>query len=184
MAFCTVFNIVRCLDHNGKHDDSSQDTKQKAVTALLRDKLQEQDFCETNIFTFLQNSWTSQSFSHCSDSASHEYASRASRSGLTVGFFSHPLQWPLCGPKISRRRRSTVAQMNSTLPHCNECLLWFRIFDFMETFPDFSRSLHHGIVVMCLIDAFACAHNHHRRKIVNSINTAEASRILETFGIA
>ena len=38
-----AFNFVRCLDHSGKLE-SSEDQTQKAATALLRDKLQEQDF--------------------------------------------------------------------------------------------------------------------------------------------
>ena len=39
-----AFNIVCCLDRSGKLDDSPQDKKQKAATALLRDKLYKQDF--------------------------------------------------------------------------------------------------------------------------------------------
>ena len=39
-----AFNIVRCMNHSGKLDDSPQDKKQKAATALLRDNLYEQDF--------------------------------------------------------------------------------------------------------------------------------------------
>ena len=46
MAHCTAeaFNSVRCFDHSGRLDDSPQDKKQKAATALLRDRLHEQDF--------------------------------------------------------------------------------------------------------------------------------------------
>ena len=46
MAHCTAeaFNVVRCLDHSSKLDDSPQDKKQKGATALHRDKLHEQDF--------------------------------------------------------------------------------------------------------------------------------------------
>ena len=46
MACSTVeaFDIVHRLDHSGKLDKSRQDKKQKAATALLRDKLHEQDF--------------------------------------------------------------------------------------------------------------------------------------------
>ena len=46
MAHCTAeaFYTVRFSDHIGKLDGSPQDKKQKAATALLRDKLHEQDF--------------------------------------------------------------------------------------------------------------------------------------------
>ena len=43
MAHSTMeaFDIVRRLDDDGKLDESPQDKKQTAATALLRDKLQE-----------------------------------------------------------------------------------------------------------------------------------------------
>ena len=39
-----AFNVVCCLDRNGKLDDSPQDKKQKAATTLLRDESKRQDF--------------------------------------------------------------------------------------------------------------------------------------------
>ena len=39
-----AFNMVCCLDRNGKLDDSAQDKKQKAATTLLRDGFYGQDF--------------------------------------------------------------------------------------------------------------------------------------------
>ena len=67
MARSTVeaFNIVRCLDHSGTLDESPQDKKHKAATALLRDKLQEQDFARPISF----RDWL---LSYCADPASHE----------------------------------------------------------------------------------------------------------------
>ena len=46
MSQCTMeaLAFVRHLDHHGKLDESPQDKKQKAVTALLRDELQKQVF--------------------------------------------------------------------------------------------------------------------------------------------
>ena len=39
-----AINLVCCLDHNGKLDDSPQEKKQKAATTLLRDEFFRQDF--------------------------------------------------------------------------------------------------------------------------------------------
>ena len=49
--------VVRLLDHNGKLDDSLHGKKQKAGR-------------QTSVFSCLQNSWASQSLSHCTDYAS------------------------------------------------------------------------------------------------------------------
>ena len=39
-----AFDIVCCLDRDGKLDEAPQNKKQKVATGLLRDKLYEQDF--------------------------------------------------------------------------------------------------------------------------------------------
>ena len=43
-SIAEAFKMICCLDRKGKLDDSPQDNKQKAATALLRDALHRQDF--------------------------------------------------------------------------------------------------------------------------------------------
>ena len=104
MAHSTAeaFNIVSCLDHSGKLDDTPQDKKQKAATALLRDKLPEQDFAGQISLRASRTLGPISRFRIAEILPHVKLASRASRPGLTVGLFTHPLQWAMYGPKISR----------------------------------------------------------------------------------
>ena len=88
MAHSTVeaFNMVRCLDHSGKLDESPQNKKQKAAAALLRGKIQNQDFARpissraSRIQGPISCLQIAQILPHM------ELASRASRPGLAVVF--------------------------------------------------------------------------------------------------
>ena len=129
-----AFNIVCCLDRSGKLDDSSQNKEQKAATALLRDKLFGARLCRTNLFTCLQNSWTDQSVSHCGTSASHEtcVARRLVLDPLLV-FLRN-----LCNGLCTAKRFHTEGEEQTcrvgcpdapdSLPHYNECPLWYNLF--------------------------------------------------------
>ena len=81
-----AFNIVRGLDRSGKPNDSPQDKKQKAATALLRDELLMHDFVgpfslrATRIFGPISRFRVAEILPRM------KLASRASRLGLTVGF--------------------------------------------------------------------------------------------------
>ena len=81
-----TFNIVCGLDRNGKLDDSPQDKKQKAATALLRDELLAQDFAgpvslrASRILGPISRFRVAEILPHM------KHASRVSRPGLTVGF--------------------------------------------------------------------------------------------------
>ena len=96
-----AFNSVCCLDRNGKLDESPQDKKQKAATALLRDKSHEQDFARpislraSRILGLVSRFRIAQILPHM------KLASRASRPSLAVGFLCILLQWPMHGTKIS-----------------------------------------------------------------------------------
>ena len=90
-------HIVLCLDHTCKLDDAPQDKRQKVATTLLRDKLLAHDFAgpvsqlASRILGPISRFRVAEILTHM------KLASRASRPGLTVGFFTHPLQWTLYG---------------------------------------------------------------------------------------
>ena len=88
MAHSTAdaFNMVCCLDRNGKLDEVPQDKKQKAATTLLRDEFLKQDFAgpislrASKVLGPISRSLVVEILPHM------KLASRASRPGLTVGF--------------------------------------------------------------------------------------------------
>ena len=81
-----AFRMVCCLDRNGKFDDSPQDKKQKAVTALLCDELHRQDFAGP-ISSRASKVLGPISRYRVADILLHmKLVSRASRPGLLVGF--------------------------------------------------------------------------------------------------
>ena len=130
MAYSTVeaFNIVRCLDHSGKLADSPQDKKQKAATALLRDKLHEQDFAGPISFRASRILGPISRFRIAEILPHMKLASRASRPGLTVAFL--PI---LCNGLCTARRFHVEGEAQTcrigcpdepdSLPHYNECPL-------------------------------------------------------------
>ena len=116
-----AFNIVRCLDHSGKVDDSRQDKRQKVATASLRDKLLAQDFAwpkslrASRILGSTSRSCVAEIPPHM------KLASRASRPGLTVGS-SRILCVGLCTAqrfhtKVKNKCAELDARTNPTLSH-------------------------------------------------------------------
>ena len=81
-----AFNIVRCLDHNGKLDDSPQDKKQKAATPCSRDEVYRQDFAGPIFLRASRVLGPISRFRIVEILPHMKLASRASRPGLTVGF--------------------------------------------------------------------------------------------------
>ena len=81
-----AFNIVCCLDRSGKLDDSPQNKTQKAATALLRDKLYEQDFAGPISSHASKILGPISRFRIVEILPLMKLVSRAARSGLTVGF--------------------------------------------------------------------------------------------------
>ena len=81
-----AFDIVRCLDHDGKLDEVSQDKRQKVATSLLCDKLLTQDFAgsislrASKVLGPISRYRFADILHHMKD------VSRVSRPGLTVGF--------------------------------------------------------------------------------------------------
>ena len=173
-----AFNIVCCLDHNGKLDDVPQVKKQKAATSLLRDELHWQDFAGPISFRASKVLGPIIRY-RVADMVPHmKLASRASRPGLTIGFLRI-----LCNRLCTARRFHTEGNEPtcrvgcqdepdslSLSPHCSECPLLYNMFasiwgqatvlrrrshlrhDLINQV--FLRSLQYGIVVMGFIDAF------------------------------
>ena len=81
-----AFNMVCCLDRNGKLDDSPQDKKQEAATTLLRDKLHTQDFAGPISLRASKVLGTISRHRIADILPRMKHASRASCPGLTVGF--------------------------------------------------------------------------------------------------
>ena len=77
--------IVRRLDHYGKLDESPQDKKQKAATALLRDEFQKQDFAKPVSLRVSRILGPVSRFRIAQILLQMKLASRASRPGQTVG---------------------------------------------------------------------------------------------------
>ena len=195
-----AFNMVCCLDRSGKLDDSPQNKKQKAATALLRDKLHEQDFAGPLSSRTSKNSWNDQSVSHCGNSASHETCV-ARRSFWTHCWFFFFLRI-LCNGLHTAQRFHTEGEEQlcrvgcpdapDSLPHYNECPLLYNLFssiwEHATALPRrghllhdlitrvFLLSLQYGIVVVGLTDAFVYAHDHHRRNIENPGNLGDCMK--------
>ena len=192
-----AYEIVCRLDHTGKINDSPHGTKQKAATALLRDEIRKQDFAKpvashvSKIFGPVSRFRIAQILPQMC------HASRASRSGLTVGLFRI-----LCNGLCAAQRFHVEGEEQmcgvgcpdepDSLSHYNECPL---LHNFVASvwrqatvlarrghlFHDlisqiFLRSLQYGIVVMGVIDAFVCAHNHHRRNMDNPGNVGDCMK--------
>ena len=96
-SIAEAFNIVRCWDHTCKLDDAPQDKRRKVATALLRDKLLAHDFAGPFYQRASRILGTISRFRVAEILPHMKLASRASRPGLTVVFFTHPLQWTLYG---------------------------------------------------------------------------------------
>ena len=135
MARSTVeaFNIVRCLEHSGKLDDSPQDKRQKVATALLRDKLLAQDFAgplssrASRILGPISRFRVAEILPHM------KLASRASRSGLTVGFLRILCNGLCTAQKIHTEGEEQMCRIGcpnepDSLSHYNECLLLCNLF--------------------------------------------------------
>ena len=113
-----AFNLVCCLDRNGKLDDSPQDKKQRAATTLLTITLA--GFCWTDLLVSKVLGPISR-FRVVEILPHMNLLSRASRPGLTVGFLRI-----LCNGVCTAQRFHTEegnkrveldVQMNPTLSH-------------------------------------------------------------------
>ena len=195
-----AFNIVCCLDRNGKLDVVPQDKKQKAATSLLRDELHWQDFAGPISFRASKVLGPIIRY-RVADMVPHmKPASRASRPGLTVGFLRI-----LCNKLCTARRFHTEGNEQTcrvgcqdepdslSLSHCSECPLLYNMFasiwgqatvlrrrshlrhDLINQV--FLRSLQYGIVVMGFIDAFVYSHHQHRRSIENPRNFGDCMKV-------
>ena len=81
--------------------------------------------CQTSVFTCLQNSWASQSLSHCTDSASNESCVTGFSPLAHCCFLTHLLQWSLYGTKIGR---VGCPDEPNSLSRDNECPLLCTLF--------------------------------------------------------
>ena len=84
--------------------------------------------CQTSVFTCLQNSWTTELFSHCTDHASHEPRVTCLWPWPNCWFLTHPLQWSLYGQRFhvegeAQRCRLGCPDEPDSLSHHNECPL-------------------------------------------------------------
>ena len=162
--------IVRRLDHYGKLDESPQDKKQKAATALLRDEFQKQDFAKPVSLRVSRILGPVSRFRIAQILPQMKLASRASRPGLTVGFLRI-----LCSGLCRRFHAEGEEQMcriecpdePDSLLHYNECPLLYNFFASVRK---------RAIVVMGVIDAFVDAHNHHRRNMDNPGNFGDCMK--------
>ena len=106
--------IVCRLDHNGKLEDSPQDKKPKGWHGLAPRRTTKAGLCQTSVFTCLQSSWASQSFSHCTDDALNDSCITCFSPRANCWSLTHPLRWSLYGAKISHRGRGT--EVSSWMP--------------------------------------------------------------------
>ena len=144
-SIAEAFNMVCCLDRNGKPDDSPQDKKQKVATTLLRDELLGRILLHRSPHRpprFWDQFRVVEILPHM------KLVSRASRPGLTVGFL-RILCDGLCTAQRFPRRSHPLQDLITQV---------------------FLRSLQYGIVVMGFIDAFVYAHHQHRQSIENPGN--------------
>ena len=128
-----AFNIVCCLDRSGMLDDSPQNKKQKAATALLRDKLYEQDFAgpisshESKILGPISRFRIVEILPHM------KLVSRAARSGLTVCFYvsfamgcarhkDFALKEKNSYVELDARMHPTLSHTTTSVPCCAICL--------------------------------------------------------------
>ena len=82
-----AFDIICSLDRGGKLDEAPQDKKQKLATGLLRDKLYEQDFAGPISVRASKVLGPISRYRVVGILLHMKLVSRASRPGLTVGFF-------------------------------------------------------------------------------------------------
>ena len=130
-----AFNIVRCLDHSGKLDDSPQDKRQNVATALLRDKLLAQNFAGPISLRASRILGPVSRFRVAEILHLMKLASGASCPGLAVGFLRiicKGLCMSFCMIKdfTSREKNECVelvAQMSLTVSHNNECPLLYNL---------------------------------------------------------
>ena len=115
-----AFNVVRGLDRSGKPNDSPQDKKQKAATALLRDELLMHDFVGPFSLRATRIFWTHQSLSRVAEILPRMKTCVACLSswGLLLVFYA----WSLYCPKISQlrernKRADLDARTNPILSH-------------------------------------------------------------------
>ena len=157
---------MRRLDHRCKVDESLQDKKQKGCHSLAPRRITKARLCQKNIFSCFQNSWTCQSLSHCTGSAS-----LLALGSLFVSYASSAMVSVRPKDFTSRERHRCVeldARMNPALSHTTMNVLCCT--------QDFLRSVQHGIVVLGVIDDFVYAHDHHRRNIDNPGNFGDCMK--------
>ena len=186
-----AFDIVSRLDRNGTLDEIPQNTWQKIATGLLLDKLHKQDFAGP-LSSRASRVLGPISRYRVADILPHmKLKSRASRSGLLVGFLRI-----LCNGLCTAQRFHTeehdhtccVGCQNEpdSLSHNNECHQLYNIFTsswrHATVLPQrnhflhdlitrmFLRSLQYGIVVLGFLDAFVYAHHKHRQGFENPGN--------------
>ena len=182
---------------NVKFDDSPQDKKQKAATALFRDALHRQDFAGPISLRASKVLGPISRFQVVEILPHMKLVSRASRPGLTVGFLRI-----LCNGRCTAQRFHTEGEGQTcrvgcpddtdSLSHYNECSRLYNMFTSIwrqaTALPQrshhlhdwitqvFLRSLQDGIVVMGFSDAFVCAHHQHRRSIENPGNLGDCMK--------
>ena len=192
-----AFNMVCCLDRNGKLDDSPLDKKQKVATTLLRDELYRQDFAgpissrASRVLGPISRFRVVEILPHM------KLVSRASHPGLTVGFLRI-----LCNGLCTAQSFHTGGEEQTcrvrcpdepdSLRHYNECLPLYNLFASLwghaPALPRrshllhdlitqvFLRSLQYGIPVVGFMDAFVHAHHQHRRSIENPGNSGDCMK--------
>ena len=80
----TILIRERIADREAEIRNISAGQETKGCHSLAPRRITKAGLCQTSVFTCFQNSWASQSLSHCTDSAQMKLAPRASRPGLTV----------------------------------------------------------------------------------------------------
>ena len=192
-----AFDIVCCLDRDGKLDEVPQNKKQKVATGLLCDKLHKQDFAGP---ISLRASKVLRPISRYRDAdilLHMKLVSRASRPGLNVGVLRI-----LCNGLCTALRFHTEDHDHTcrvgcpnepgSLSHYNECPWLYDIFTSFWVHATvlprrnhlvhdlithvFLRSLQYGIVVMGFIDAFVYAHHQHRQGLENPGNFGDCMK--------
>ena len=94
-----AFDVVRRLDHSGELDESRQDQKQKAATALLRDNFFEQDFAGPISLHASRILGPISRFRR--EILPHMKLVARLSSWAYCWIFTRPLQWAVYGTKIS-----------------------------------------------------------------------------------
>ena len=97
-----AYEFVRRLDRTGKVDVSPHGKKQKAATAFLRDEFEKQDFAKPISLRASRIFGPGRRFRIAQILLQMKLSSRASRPGLTVGFFCIACNGLRTTQKISR----------------------------------------------------------------------------------